>query len=150
MPLSATVSVPVALTSFRKFPADTGCASCALTSPRSDTATTRLPFTSPSRNPSRTEALPLVPPSESEKCGQRDRHVLVVSNSGEGDDHRIAAECRRSSACGTFGIAAVAAVIGLLNVNIDGLRGLPRLGGRVEGCGRQRQVVRARPAVYLW
>ena len=63
MPLSATVSVPLALTSRRKFAAVTGCAMCAFTCARSDTVTTRFWLTSPSKNPICTAALPPVPPS---------------------------------------------------------------------------------------
>ncbi len=62
LPLSASVSVPLAFTSMTKFAAVTGCASWALTRPRSDSVTTRVWLTSPARNPIRTDPLPPVPP----------------------------------------------------------------------------------------
>src|SRR5450432_2608423 len=61
-PLSASDNVPLALTSFMKFAAVTACASCAFTRPRSESVTTRFWFTSPSRNPMRTDPLPVPPP----------------------------------------------------------------------------------------
>ena len=131
MLLSETVIVPLALMSAMKFAAVTNCASCPVMRPTSDTVTTRLWLTSPSRNPARADAALAAPPSAGVTFVSRTVTYCALATLVRLTTTSLPLNVGAAAIAVPSVTAAVALVIGLSNVKTSVCAGPLR--GSVDG-----------------